>query len=341
MKFARVDIGSSEGAIAVHAIRQNGLVLKKGRSISAADVAAMRAAGVSSVTVAQLESGDTGEDAAAERLAQACAGEHVRVEPPFTGRSNLYAAAKGLLVVDEDGVNAVNDVDERLTFATLRPWQSVVEGEMIGTVKIIPYAVEQRLLDTCLSNIKAPLIRVAPWRPLRIGVVSTVLPGLKPSTITKTLRVLEERLYDTGARIVADTRTAHDPVELSKAIRETSAQSDIVIIFGASAITDRRDVIPSALERAGGAIVHFGMPVDPGNLLLLGSINDGGRTVHVLGAPGCARSPKLNGFDWVLQRLLAGIHVGARDIKRMGAGGLLMEIVARGQPREKNPDDEV
>lgn len=340
MKFARVDIGSSEGGIAVHAIRQNGLVLKKGRSISAADVAAMRAAGVTSVTVAQLESGDTGEDAAAERLAQACAGEHVRVEPPFTGRSNLYAAVKGLLVVDEDGVNAVNDVDERLTFATLKPWQSVVDGEMIGTVKIIPYAVEQCLLEECLSSIKAPLIRVAPWRLMRIGMISTVLPGLKPSTIAKTLRVLEARLQNTGARVVAETRTAHDAGELAIAIRQAAGQSDIVIIFGASAITDRRDVIPAALERAGGEIVHFGMPVDPGNLLLLGRINDGGRIVHVLGAPGCARSPKLNGFDWVLQRLLAGINVKARDIRRMGAGGLLMEIVARGQPREKNPDDE-
>ena len=71
------------------------------------------------------------------------------------------------------------------------------------------------------------------------------------------------------------------------------------------------------------------MPVDPGNLLLLGEL--GGRPV--LGAPGCARSPKENGFDWVLHRLLAGIPVTAADIRRMGTGGLLMEIVSRPQPR--------
>lgn len=340
MKFARVDIESSEGGIAVHSIRQDGLVLKKGHRIGAADVAAMREAGVAQVTIAQLEPGDIGEDDAAERLAEKCSGEHVRVELPFTGRSNLYAATGGVLVVDKDGVDAVNDVDERLTFASLRPWQSVVEGEMIGTVKIIPYAVEQSVLDACLARIKSQLIRVAPWRPMRIGMISTVLPGLKPSTIAKTLRVLEARLQNTGAKVVNETRTAHEAVELSKAIGEAAARTDIMIIFGASAITDRRDIIPSALEQAGGEIVHFGMPVDPGNLLLLGRIDHEGRRVHVLGAPGCARSPKLNGFDWVLQRLLAGIDVSARDIKCMGAGGLLMEIVSRGHPRERSPDDE-
>jgi molybdenum cofactor cytidylyltransferase len=54
--------------------------------------------------------------------------------------------------------------------------------------------------------------------------------------------------------------------------------------------------------RAGGEILHFGMPVDPGNLICLG----GSATVPALVLPGCARSPKLNGIDFVLTRLFAG-----------------------------------
>ena len=103
-----------------------------------------------------------------------------------------------------------------------------------------------------------------------------------------------------------------------------------MIVFGASAIADRRDVIPAALEAVGGEIEHFGMPVDPGNLLLIG--NAGG--VPVMGAPGCARSPVENGFDWVLTRLLAGLKVTRADLTGMGVGGLLMEIVTRPQPRK-------
>ncbi len=90
--------------------------------------------------------------------------------------------------------------------------------------------------------------------------------------------------------------------------------AELVIVFGASAIADRRDVIPAAITAIGGAIEHFGMPVDPGNLLLIGSA--GG--VPVLGAPGCARSPVENGFDWVLMRLLAGIKVTRTDLTAHG-----------------------
>jgi len=107
------------------------------------------------------------------------------------------------------------------------------------------------------------------------------------------------------------------------------AGAELVVVFGASAIADTRDVIPAAVEAVGGRIAHFGMPVDPGNLLMLGRL--GGKPV--IGAPGCARSPKENSFDWVLQRSLAGIRVEKADVQRMGVGGLLMEIVSRPQPR--------
>ena len=104
-----------------------------------------------------------------------------------------------------------------------------------------------------------------------------------------------------------------------------------MVVFGASAIADRRDVIPAAVEAIGGRIEHFGMPVDPGNLMLIGTA----RGQPVIGAPGCARSPKENGFDWVLMRLLAGLPVSRADITGMGVGGLLMEIVTRPQPRDE------
>lgn len=118
---------------------------------------------------------------------------------------------------------------------------------------------------------------------------------------------------------------------MSAAIRAavTEDRADLVVIFGASAIADRRDVIPAGIEAAGGSVAHLGMPVDPGNLLLVGAYGP----VPVIGAPGCARSPKENGFDWVLHRLLAALPVTRADIVALGVGGLLMEIVSRPQPR--------
>ena len=156
------------------------------------------------------------------------------------------------------------------------------------------------------------------------------MPGLKESVIAKTLRALEARLAPTGAHIVAHETTPHEIDPLAGALARVSEGADLVIIFGASAITDRRDVIPAAIEAFGGRIDRFGMPVDPGNLLLLAARGD----LPIVGAPGCARSPKENGFDWVLQRLIAGTPISGAEVRAMGVGGLLTEIVSRPQPRE-------
>ena len=332
MKFGPVPLREAEGGVAVHSIRKPGLVLKKGTAIGKPEIAALAEAGISEIVVARIEAGDVSEDAAAAEIAAAVRGEGVRVDRAFTGRANLFAQEAGVLVVDKDAIDHLNEVDEFITFATLPAYKPVVAGEMIATVKIIPFAVPIAQRDAALAVVRAraPLIRVAPYCIRKIGVVSTLLPGLAPKVIDKTLRVTEERLAPAGARIVAERRVPHEQGALAAAIEEVlAAGAELVIVFGASAIADRRDVIPAAVEAVGGRIEHFGMPVDPGNLLLIGSA----RERPVLGAPGCARSPKENGFDWVLMRLLAGLPVSREAITGMGVGGLLMEIVTRPQPR--------
>jgi molybdenum cofactor cytidylyltransferase len=330
LKFGPVAVADAAGGIVAHAIRQPGLTLRKGDRLGEPQIALLREAGVDTVTIAQLEPGDIGEDEAALRLAQAVAGDNVRVDKPFTGRANLFAETAGVLLAEADAIDRINARDERITLATLPPMRRVVEGEMIATVKIIPFAVPEEALSQAIAAANGFKIAIAPFRKMRIGVVSTLLPGLKPSTVKKTLRILGERLAPSGSSVSSDREVPHETQALADAIAQVEPGSDLVIVFGASAITDRRDVIPAAIELTGGEIEQFGMPVDPGNLLLLGKTRSG---KTVLGAPGCARSPKENGFDWVLDRLLAEVPVSPQDIRRLGAGGLLMEIVSRPQPR--------
>jgi len=332
MKFGAVAPEEALGATAVHSIRQGGLVLKKGTLIGPTEVAALEGAGIKDIVVARLEPGDVGEDVAAAEIATAVAGEGVHIDRAFTGRANLFAQNTGVLVLDKDAIDKLNRVDEAITFATLPAYKPVVAGEMIATVKIIPFAVAKSARDAALAVVKRPLLRVAPYRIRKVGVVSTLLPGLAAKVIEKTLKITAERLAPAGAAIIAERRVPHERAALAQALDELlKAGAELVIVFGASAIADRRDVIPSALEAIGGRVEHFGMPVDPGNLLMIGDA--AGRPV--LGAPGCARSPKENGFDWVLMRLLAGLPVPREDITGLGVGGLLMEIVTRPQPRDE------
>ncbi|MGB6537025.1 MAG: molybdopterin-binding/glycosyltransferase family 2 protein [Xanthobacteraceae bacterium] len=331
MKFGGVAPKDALGATAVHTIRQGALVLKKGTLIGASEVAALETAGIKEVVVARLEPDDVSEDSAAADIAQRVAGTGVHVDRAFTGRANLFAQDAGVLVVDRATIDRLNRVDEAITFATLSAYKPVVAGEMIATVKIIPFAIGKEALERALAGLGGPLLRVAPYRIRKVGVVSTILPGLAVKVIDKTLKTTADRLAPAGAEIVAERRVPHERAALAGALEEVlAAGAELVLVFGASAIADRRDVIPAAVEAIGGRVEHFGMPVDPGNLLMIGEAAG-----HpVLGAPGCARSPKENGFDWVLMRLLAGLPVLGQDITGFGVGGLLMEIVTRPQPRE-------
>jgi molybdenum cofactor cytidylyltransferase len=332
MKFGPASPGEAVGGVTVHTLRQGPLLLKKGTTVGPAEVEALEKAGVKEIVVVRLEAGDVSEDEAASSIARAVAGEGIHVERAFTGRANLFAARAGVLVIDRAAVDRINGIDEAITFATLPALKPVVEGEMIATVKIIPFGVEGSLRDDAVKAAASGALRIVPYVIKRVGVVSTLLPGLASKVIDKTLRVTAERLAPAGATVIAERRVPHEERPLAAAIKETLAQgAEVVIVFGASAIADRRDVIPAAITKIGGAIEHFGMPVDPGNLLLVGSA--GG--VPVLGAPGCARSPVENGFDWVLMRLLAGMKVTRAELMGMGVGGLLMEIVTRPQPRAK------
>ncbi|TDR93018.1 molybdopterin-binding protein [Enterovirga rhinocerotis] len=337
MKFGVIPVGEAIGAIAAHSVRAESVALRKGQPISAELASALRAAGIETVVAARLDHGDVSEDAAAGGLAVTLAGMGVRVEPPFTGRSNLFAERPGILLVDSRTVDGINAIDEAITVATLPTFKPVVEGEMIGTVKIIPYGIESRLLGQAIgvAHSGRPL-EIAPYRLRRVGAISTLTPGFKIGIVEKTLRVFGERLAPAGAGLVAASACAHATDDLREELLSRIDEVELLVVFGASAIADRRDVIPAAIEAAGGRIEHFGMPVDPGNLLLVGEL----RGKPVLGAPGCARSPKENGFDWVLTRLLAGLPVTRRDITAMGVGGLLMETVSRGQPRAGGAPDE-
>jgi len=331
MRFETRPLDNCADTILAHSHAVGGKRFKKGHVLGEPDLAAFRAAGIESLTVAELEPGDIDEDTAAARLAEALAGEHVAREEAATGRSNLIAEADGVVLLMRERTDAINRLDEGLTVASLPPYDRVVAGQIVATIKVIPFAVPARAVDQAEALAHEDgAITVAPFRAKRAGLILTRLPHIKESVLDKTRRSVAERLAGLGARLEAVETVAHTQTAVAEAlVRQQAQRLDLYLVAGASAIVDRRDVIPAAVERAGGQVMHFGMPVDPGNLLMLGGFGER----PVVGLPGCARSPKTNGVDWVLQRLIADLPVDAAAIAGMGVGGLLKETAARAQPR--------
>ena len=333
MKFGPVESRSAEGCILAHATQVGGSKLPKGRCLTSDDVERLLTAGIDRVIVARLDPGDLPEDEAAAAIADALATDEIGASPAATGRANLFAGGAGVFIVDRRVVDAINRVHPGITLATLNDYASVEVGRMVATVKIIPLAVPRSAVEAVADLLAGgAAFHLRPFRGRGVGLVQTVLPGMKPSVLDKTASVLAERLKRTGSHILREDRVGHEEVEVRLALSQAPPDEAMTIVFGASAVIDENDVIPAAIRLAGGRVDHLGMPVDPGNLLLLGQIGER----IVIGAPGCARSPRENGFDWVLDRVLADLPVSSQELTGLGVGGLLMEIASRPQPREIN-----
>lgn len=333
MIFAPIPVARARGAILGHTLRLPGrVVLKKGRHLTEGDLRRLQDGGHETVLAGRLEDGDIGEDEAADRIARAACGASLRVANAYTGRCNLFAGESGVALIDPSRVHRLNRVDEAVTIATLRPFARVEAGELVATVKIIPFAVPDDVVASCsaIASEPTPLLAVAPFRARRVGLVLTRLQGTRETVFDRAAANLRARLESMGSRVVEERRCWHEEQPISEALEDLiEAGCELLLVLGASAVVDRRDVLPQAIARVGGQVTHFGMPVDPGNLLLLAGC--GG--LSVVGVPGCARSLKRSGFDWVLERLLAGLEVGSTDITSMGVGGLLQDIPDRPQPR--------
>lgn len=331
MFFGEVRVDEATGLILAHSLRLAGTMLKKGRVLSDSDVRLLKAAGINRVTGARLDDTDIGEDDAAGLLTQAVAGAGTTANTPFTGRCNLFAAERGLLVYDRERLDRLNLVDEAVTVAAAPAYEVVAARQMVATVKIIPFGVDRRTVEACtaFATMGGKLFSVRPFRPLRVVLIQTTLPGFRERVLAATAEVTAARVEALDGAIVSEIRCPHEVGPLERVLVKAKAQPcDLILVAGASATVDRRDVVPSAILRAGGGLDHFGMPVDPGNLLLLAHLDE----VPVVNLPGCGRSPKPNGLDWVLRRIAAGVAIKPGELMRMGAGGLLKELGSR--PRE-------
>lgn len=331
MWFGPVPLAQACGAVLAHSELAGGLRLRKGKVLVPDDLAVLAAAGLTEVVVARLDPGDLGEDQAADALARSLvpdeAAQGLVRSHAFTGRVNLNAVGPGLVEVDRAAVLALNRVDPAITLATLPPWARVGAGVLVGTVKIISYGVDAQAVQRA-CDLSRSAIRVRPVVLSSAGLILTEVAGQDAKLALKGRRAIEARLLALGMELAGVERVAHDEAAIAAALHRCSGE--MVLILTGSATSDLFDTAPQGLRAAGGRVLRFGMPVDPGNLLFLGIL--GPRTV--IGLPGCARSPALNGADWVLERLACGLVVGDDDIAAMGVGGLLKETKSRAQPRE-------
>jgi molybdenum cofactor cytidylyltransferase len=327
MKFGLVPVAAAEGKILAHNLaRPDGHGLfRKGRTISAGDVAEMLAAGCQTVYAAELEDGDVDENVAALQVGQAALGPGLRLNGPAEGRVNLEATLRSVVRVDPARLERVNSC-EGVTFATLPSWSVVEAGQTVATVKIIPYAVPASVLERAVAAAQGetPLIQASELKSRRVGLVFSALPVALGRVVKSYELPLRRRIEATGSTVAAVNLVrlegGQDADLVADALRKQAAEGiELIIIASDTSIMDRSDVAPQAVVCAGGQVDCIGAPVEPGNLLMLAALG----TIPVVGVPGCVRSAKPTVVDWILPVLLAGERLTTGDVARLGYGGLI------------------
>lgn len=324
MKFGPVPLERAEGKILAHNISDPAgrRLLRKGRLIDPEMLNVLRQAGRTRVWVAELDPEDVHEDEAARRVAAVVAGGGLEVSSPHQARVNLKAEAPGILQVDRERLRELNRLPG-LTVATLPSGIFVPLRKRAATVKVIPYAMHGRDVEEAEElGRSGAILKLKRLPDVSVGLVLVGGEGQGSDRLDSMADAVRGRVEKMGSTLRGSSTVASRVGEIGAGIEEqVSAGARLVVVAGETAIMDWNDIIPQGILEAGGRIEHFGLPVDPGHLLLLAYLDD----VPVVGAPGCIRGSLPDGVDLVLPRLLAGEKLEAEHLTALGHGGLLAD----------------
>jgi hypothetical protein len=310
------------GRVLVHDL---GPLLRKGTVLTEADLEQVRAA--TEVHVMELEPGDVHEDVAARRLATAISGPGLDMRPPHQSQARLVATHRGLARVRADVIDAINALGYLSVF-TVMDGQAVAEGEEVAGCKVTPVAVPGRLLDEVedLCRERGKPIEVVPFLPLRTFVVAT--ERLKPKARELFRAALTRKLGWYGAEVVGVREVARTAEAVSAAYREAaSLRAQLVLFAGASAI-DPLDPAYAELANTGGELLQLGAPMHPGSMLWLARLGE----AAVVGVASCAGFGRSSSLDLLLPFVFAYGRAVAKDLLRLGHGGLIESGAGRRFP---------
>lgn len=239
-----------------------------------------------------------------------------------TGRSNIFSTKLGLFIYDTNNLIKLNN-NSKIAISAIRPFSKVDQNQELITAKVIPYGIDKKLLQKNNLRLK-DTFKVVPFEKKKITLIQTFDKKINEKLIIKSRNVTQRRFELCGIKKIEEIIIPHKENILCDKIQICINQNiDIILIIGPHAITHIRDVIPNAISMSGAKIIRFGIPVEPGNLLLLSKFKSSKKDIYIIGMPSCAKSPKENGFDWVLWRILCNINLKNSNFSELSVGGLI------------------
>jgi molybdenum cofactor cytidylyltransferase len=322
LRGAELTAGAISGRVLTHDL---GPGLRKGTVLSQEHLEPLRA--VPEIHVVELDEGDVHEDEAARRLGRAIAGPGTRLEGPVQSQVRLVAEGRGLVRVEREAVEALNQLPAVGVF-TLVDGQAVNAGEEVAGAKVTPVSIAGSVLEEAerIAAQAAPVLRLDAFRPLRTLVVVT--ERLKPKARTLFAQAVTRKLGWYGAELIGVREVPRSGDAVREAYEGARREGAEVVLFAGASSIDPLDAAYSELEAAGGELLRQGAPAHPGSMLWLGRLDE----AVVLGVASCAGFGKSTALDLVLPFVFAYGQAAELDFRRLGYGGLVESGAGRRFP---------
>ena len=326
-----IETTNAEGHVLCHDITvivkdvKKGVAFRKGHIVTKEDIPELLKLGKDHLYVWEKDESMYHEDEAAEILRDVCMGENtVPSGEPREGKIELTAACGGLFLVNSERLRAVNAIDE-ITVATRHGMTPVKAGDKLAGMRVTPLVIaKEKMARVKEAAGGEPLLSVRPFRPMRCGIVTTgseVFYGRIDDTFTG---VVEQKLAEYGVTADWHEKCPDDREVIVAAIHKMlDAGADMILTTGGMSV-DPDDRTPAAIRASGARVVSYGAPVLPGAMMLVGYFEREGRSIPVMGLPGCVMYAKRTIFDLLLCRAAAGVPITRDDITALGEGGLCL-----------------
>ena len=304
---------------------RKGARFRKGDVIRAEDVPVLLRIGKEHIYVWEDDPNLLHENDAAAILRDICQSDYMAASEPKEGKIELTATTAGVFEVNEDALNAVNEIED-VMIATIAQHMPVKAGTKLAGMRVIPLVIDKTVMERVRETAGTePLLRILPYQTMKVGVVTTgseVFHGRIKDTFTP---VIDAKLRAFGLKVdehrLSDDGTEHTRAAIAELL---DAGMGMVLCTGGMSV-DPDDRTPAAIKATGARVVTYGAPVLPGAMFMLSYYEKDGRQVPIMGLPGCVMYSPATIFDIILPRVVAGSAWTRREITRLGIGGLCME----------------
>lgn len=299
-----------------------GAAFRKGHVIKQEDIEELKSMGKNHINLLELMDGTIHENEAALRISSAISSEGIFLKGPSEGKVELKARYRGLLKINVEALNHLNEMEE-IVVATIHNNTLVEAGQNLAATRIIPLTIKEeeilKVEELCKSW-DGDVISVQVLKPMKIGLVVTGTEVYEGRIKDGFAPVMKEKIKHYGCSLL-DLKYCPDDLEIiEKAIASMIEKgADIVLACGGMSV-DADDVTPQAIKNAAEYVVTYGMPVIPGNMLMLAYKGE----TAILGIPGAAMFLKTTSLDIILPRILAGERLSRKDLTAYGHGGLCL-----------------